>query len=434
MLEKIGLLFQTNYVIPLVLFASWAVSIRIFPVIIYIVQKKNLMDEPGERSSHSLKTPTFGGIGMFLAFCLTLMLFGLFIDFPYGDLRKLISLVACSTVLLFLGMKDDLVVLAPKKKFGGQILAAAIVIVLTDLRITGFGGMLGFGEMPYAVSVLFTVFVFITIINAFNLTDGIDGLAGSLATLSSLVFGVFFLVNNQLLLAVTSFALVGAIIGFLGYNFSEKDKLFMGDSGSLFLGYLLAWQGVSFVAVNNTLSSMDSIEHAPNMLLAILSYPLLDTLRVFSIRIFNKRSPFSADRNHIHHRFIDKGFTHKQATAAIILSNLLLIGLVWAVNDWDPTLQLLIGFLAGVALYMYPFVLPVPRPATSGPIMVPESQPENYFVRKSQEIYRKRQSVFTHAKQAFVKEPGEKRDRSESWKKAGKSYREKHLEGQPDLK
>lgn len=337
--------------------ATWIISIRIYPVIIYIVQKKNLMDEPDERSSHIKKVPTLGGVGMFLAFSLALMLFGIFVALEEGELVRLISIVAATIILLFLGIKDDLLVLAPKKKFLGQIFAAAIVILATDVRISSFGGIMGIAELPYIASVLFTVCVFIVIINAFNLTDGIDGLAGSIATLCSAIFGFFFLVNGEMFLSLVSFTLVGALIGFLSHNFSERQKLFMGDSGSLFLGYMLAYQGVCFVEVSASETALYTVPHAPIILLALLSYPMVDSLRVFAVRIYNGKHPFHADRNHIHHRFVDVGYSHMKATFAISISNVLMVGLIWLINDWDPTVQFFTGLFAGMVLYMYPFVI-----------------------------------------------------------------------------
>ena len=343
--------------VPLAGLFTWMISIRIYPIIIYVVQKKGLMDEPDQRSSHHSTTPTLGGVGMFLSFSVALMLCGIVVAMPQPDLIRLISVIASTIILLFLGIKDDLIVLAPKKKFIGQIFSAGIAIILTDVRITGFGGLLGIMEVPYLFSVLFTLFVFIVVINAFNLTDGVDGLAGSLALLASLFFGAAFLLNGEVMLSLISFTLIGAIIGFLGYNFSESRKMFMGDSGSLFLGFLLAYQGVSFLSVVSKDNADFGIPHGAILLLALLSYPMTDSLRVFFIRVRQKRSPFSPDKNHIHHRYLKLGLSHKQATLAILASNITLVGLVWLMNTWDPTVQFLMGFAIGMLLYLFPFIL-----------------------------------------------------------------------------
>jgi len=142
---------------------AFVLAYRIIPVIIYTVRAKNLMDEPGDRSVHSTKTPTLGGVGMFAAFSISIILFGILAGLERPDLIKLLSVVLATIILMFLGIKDDLIALAARKKFLGQLISTAIVIFLTDVRITSFEGLLGIGELPYLVSVLFTVFVFILV-------------------------------------------------------------------------------------------------------------------------------------------------------------------------------------------------------------------------------------------------------------------------------
>ncbi|WP_297694054.1 MraY family glycosyltransferase [uncultured Eudoraea sp.] len=327
------------------------------PVIIYTARVKNLMDEPGDRSAHSDKTPTLGGVGMFAAFVVSLILFGVVVGLERPDLVKLLSLVLATIILMFLGLKDDLIALAPKKKFLGQLIASGIVIFLTDIRITSLEGLLGVGELPYLVSVVFTVFVFLLVINSFNLIDGIDGLAGTIGIIASLSFGIFFLLNNNYLLALISFSLIGATIGFLIYNLSDSNKLFMGDSGSMFVGYLLAYQGISFLGLNADVTSVFTVPNAPILLLAILSFPLLDTLRVFVIRARERRSPFSADNNHIHHRLLERGLSHKQATILLAIVNILVIELALLVKDLEINIQLVVVTLLGSLLYTLLFNL-----------------------------------------------------------------------------
>ncbi|RKN79758.1 MraY family glycosyltransferase [Ulvibacterium marinum] len=332
------------------------ISFRLYPIIIYVVNRKGLMDDPDERSAHTNKVPTLGGMGLFIVFSLTVMLLGVLADLSRPELLQLVSLLAGTLLLLIMGVKDDLVLMSPKKKLIGQLLAASMVIFLSDVRIAHFQGLLGIGELPYWVSIFFTFFVFILVINAVNLIDGIDGLAGSIAVLSSVTFGIFFLLNEQYLLSLISFALIGSLIGFLYYNLSNTQKLFMGDSGSLLIGFLLAYQGVVFLGVNENALAALAIPNAPILLLAVLSYPLLDTLRVFSIRIWQKRSPFSADRNHIHHRLLDLGNAHEQATLIVCVCNIFIISLVLFIDDLNINLQLIISVLVGSALYLIPFL------------------------------------------------------------------------------
>ena len=335
---------------------AWGLSLRMFPVIIYTVRAKNLMDEPEDRSMHSTKTPTLGGVGLFAAFTLCLILFGIAVGLERPDLLKLLSLLGATMILLFLGIKDDLIAMSPKKKFIGQLIASAIVIIMTDVRVGSFEGLLGIGELPYVASVLFTLFVFILVINSFNLIDGIDGLAGTVATISSVAFGIFFLFNENYLLVLVSFIIIGALVGFLKYNLSKERKLFMGDSGSLFLGFLLAYQGISFLNLNASETALYTVANAPMLLLAILSFPLLDTLRVFAIRAKEGRSPFSPDSNHIHHRLLDLGLTHKQATALVFIANVLIIELAFLLGDLYINVQLVICVGVGSILYLIPFL------------------------------------------------------------------------------
>lgn len=350
-------LLSINHILALSAIAvTYLLSVRMYPVIIYISREKRLMATPGERNSHSKETPSLGGVGLFVAFSLSLILFGMVFNLNQQDLIRLLSILGATIILLFLGVKDDLIILAPKQKFLGQLISSCIVIFMTDVRIYDFNGLLGIGELPYLVSVVFTLFVFILVINAYNLIDGIDGLAGSIAIIASLSFGVFFAVNDHYLLLLVSLVLIGALIGFLRYNLSDSRKLFMGDSGSLFVGYLLAYQGISFLHLNASVNTMFSIDNAPLLLLAVLSFPLLDTLRVFAIRIKQKKSPFLADRNHIHHRLLDIGCSHKQATVAISLANLLVILVALALGSLDINLQLFLVVLTGIALYLTPFM------------------------------------------------------------------------------
>jgi UDP-N-acetylmuramyl pentapeptide phosphotransferase/UDP-N-acetylglucosamine-1-phosphate transferase len=327
----------------------------LYPVIIHVAKKKMLMDEPVDRSVHRSLVPRLGGLGLFITFSLTLIISGLLVDLKLYDLIKINALIASTIILLFLGVKDDLVFIAPKKKLIGQIIAVGLVIFLSDIRIKSFEGLLGVGELPYVVSVLFTLFVFILVINAINLIDGIDGLAASMAILASTAFGIFFLINGHTMLTLVSFILIGALAGFLTYNFSSTRKIFMGDCGSMFVGFLLAYQGINFLTYNATVTSPYHLTNAPILLLAILSFPLLDTLRVFAIRIKEKRSPFSADRNHIHHRLLDLGLSHQQATLFLLICSILTIGMTILVGAFNVHLQLILIVLAGSTLYLFSF-------------------------------------------------------------------------------
>ncbi|MEJ2163646.1 MAG: MraY family glycosyltransferase [Robiginitalea sp.] len=334
-----------------ILLAYWA-SVRLQPVIILLSREKNLMDEPEGRSSHHYRVPTYGGVAMFIVFSILVLSLTSFVGFPEEDLNQGMSLIAAISILFFLGIKDDMVGLAPSKKFLGQLLAACLVIFIGGMRIESLDGIFGVGQMPYYASVLFSIFVYMLMVNAYNLIDGIDGLAGVIALVSSLIFGLFFLVVGNTAMALVSFVLVGTVLGFLRFNLSDTRKLFMGDSGSLFIGFLMAFQAIAFLNANQAGDPAALVSNAPVIVLTIFSFPLIDTLRVFALRAIRGRSPFSPDRNHIHHHLLDKGMGHKQATVLIANKVLLMITIAWMLQDISVHLHLLSMVTLGFVIYL----------------------------------------------------------------------------------
>jgi UDP-N-acetylmuramyl pentapeptide phosphotransferase/UDP-N-acetylglucosamine-1-phosphate transferase len=295
--------------------------------------------------------PTLGGIGFFISLMLVIGVSG-----AIQDSKTLIILSGGLTLLFFIGLKDDIFMLAPVKKFLGQLIASTLLITLADLRIIGFSNLLSVETLPYWVSIAFTVFVFILIINAVNLIDGINGLAGSIGLMASLVFAIIFYLTNNWIPATLAVALAGALVPFLRLNML-KPKIFMGDTGSMILGFMLAFFTISFI--NQSQSSPEAIFHnsVPVMVEAILFFPLLDTLRIFMIRIFvHKTSPFKADRNHIHHRLLDLGHSHIRSTTLIVLMNLGIITLALAIKNLEIHVQLVIVSGVGSLLFLMPFL------------------------------------------------------------------------------
>ena len=314
------------------------------------------MDEPDHRSTHGEITPTMGGVGIYISFAFTLIIFASIIGLENKDLITILSLMGATMILLFLGVKDDLVAVRPKKKIMGQIVAAAIVVLLADIRVFSFEGLMGIGVLPYSVSILFSIFVFVAMINAFNLIDGVDGLAGAIALVVSATFGVFFLLNGNPLFVLVSFVLIGAILGFLRYNLSDRNKIFMGDTGSMVVGFLLSFQALAFLELNALETAQFSVSNGPIMVLAVLSYPILDTVRVFVLRIRDGRSPFSADRNHIHHRLLGLGMKHKQVTLLLVFVNVFIIEFAFLTNDLIIDAQFLMVLGAVPFVFTLPFI------------------------------------------------------------------------------
>ncbi|MCA0151866.1 MraY family glycosyltransferase [Winogradskyella vincentii] len=330
---------------------AFYIAFQSFPTILYVAKERHLMDEPDGRSLHANKTPTLGGIGIFLSLIVVMTLVGAFLN-----TKVLLLVMGGLTILFFLGLKDDLTVLSATKKFAGQILASALLIIFTDTRIISFSTILDIDVLPYWVSIGFTLFVYILIINAYNLIDGVDGLAGLFALVVSGIFVYFFVSANDLSLATIAIALCGALIAFLRLNFSNTNKIFMGDTGSLIVGFLLAFFTISFINMAQSDDQSMYYSDAPALAFALLFYPLADTLRVFFIRIFiHKSSPFKADQNHIHHRFIGIGYNHVKTTISIVSTNFVIILIAFNLTHLVLNIQIFLLLAYGSALYLVPF-------------------------------------------------------------------------------
>ncbi|MFN8347504.1 MAG: MraY family glycosyltransferase [Spirosomataceae bacterium] len=290
-----------------------AIAITSIPVIINISGLLELKKKPNFRSAHQQETPEFGGIAIYASLLIAHFLW------PHTNEQTdayLTSLAVVGlTILFFLGLKDDILVLDPNKKLLLQVVAVSTLILLGGLKVDNFFGIFGWYHIPDIISIPFTVFIFIAIINAVNLIDGVDGLAGGIAFIAGLSFGTWFLLNHHFSMACMAFSLSGALLGFLRFNFSKTSKIFMGDTGSLIVGFLLAFFAVKFIRLNVAYQyDANAFFNAPILAVVLLIVPIFDTLRVFLVRILNRKSPFKADRNHMHHVLLDNGFTHFQTS------------------------------------------------------------------------------------------------------------------------
>ncbi|MDQ6757786.1 MAG: undecaprenyl/decaprenyl-phosphate alpha-N-acetylglucosaminyl 1-phosphate transferase [Bacteroidota bacterium] len=312
------------------------------PPIIRVARDKKLFDEPDERKVHKLVVPTLGGLGIFAGFIIATLM-----GVPSHVSFELQYFLAAALVIFFLGIKDDILILSATKKFIGQLIAAGIVIKFGGIEINNLHGFLGINAIPHMTSYILTAFTIIVITNSFNLIDGVDGLAGSLGLLTSIVFGVYFYFTGQLMYSVMALSLAGSLVGFLIYNFSPA-KIFMGDTGSLLIGLLNSVFVIKFMEVATSPDSTIPLLSAPAIGFAILIVPLFDTLRVFSLRIINRRSPFSPDRNHIHHFLLDLGLSQKMITVVCITANIVFIALAYTLRSIGTTM--VIAALATAAI------------------------------------------------------------------------------------
>ncbi|MES2519794.1 MAG: MraY family glycosyltransferase [Bacteroidota bacterium] len=326
-----------------------AFSVTAIPVIIKISRLKNLMADPGERSSHITKTPTLGGVAIFAA---TLISYFLWENPDEGQIIHLS--ISAIVILFFLGVKDDILILSPKKKMFVQIGASGLVVILADLRIENLFGIFGINEISYFISLPLTIFIFIALINAINLIDGIDGLAGGIGMISGGMFGLWFYLNGHYALACLASSLAGSLVGFLRFNYSRTSKIFMGDTGSLLVGFLLTMFALKFIQLNIEYRfNPNASFSAPILAIVVLIVPIFDTLRVFIIRLKDKKSPFVGDRNHLHHILIDSGLSHFQASVILWTFTLISTILFLTISKSTDNTTSLYILLALFGVYMW---------------------------------------------------------------------------------
>jgi len=330
--------------------ASYIIGILIvyyaIPVIVRISIAKHLYDVPNERKINKTVIPNLGGIALFVGISIGTLI-GIFKG-SFPDWRYISSAMI---ILFFVGIKDDILIISASKKLVAQILAALILTVLGDIRITNFHGILGINEINYALSVSFSLLAIVAIINSLNLIDGIDGLAASIGILASTILGFIFYYTGEISYAVLSFARSGSLLAFYWYNvYGKKNKIFMGDTGSLILGLVLSVSIIHFSELTPTINEV-LYRVSPVLALAILAIPIFDMVRIFSMRILHRKSPFSPDMNHIHHKFLKLGLTHRTTRLIIVISNILIIGMVYAFRNLNSHLLLLL-LISMVAILM----------------------------------------------------------------------------------
>lgn len=319
------------------------------PVIVRISVAKNLHDVPNERKVNKTIIPNLGGISLFIGIVLGTGL-GIFKS-SFPDLRYILSAMV---ILFFIGMKDDILVIAPLKKLAAQILCAIILVFLGDIRFTHFHGILGINEINYTISVFFSALAIVGIINAMNLIDGIDGLSASVGIMASVIFGILFFEANQINYSILCFATTGSLISFFVYNvYGKTNKIFMGDTGALILGLILSVCAIAYI--ESTIGKNEIMfKLSPILSLAILAIPLFDMIRLFFMRIFHGKSPFSPDKNHIHHKFLKLGLTHLKSTMIIVFSNLLIIGIIVYFREENNHMLLLALVILILTLILLP--------------------------------------------------------------------------------
>lgn len=347
------MLAQFNIFLSLTI--SFTIVYFMIPKIIKVSTIKKLFDVPNHRSAAKHVVPTLGGIAILAGFAISTIVSSN--NFNINDLKYLyVGIIS----MFMIGLKDDIIGLSAKKKFIIEFVMAFYMVILGHYRITNLHGILGIYEINYIWGLLISVIAIVGIINAVNLVDGIDGLAGGIGLLASLVYGFWFLSVGDHIYALCSFSLAGSLIAFLLYNlFGKTNKIFMGDTGSLVVGTILALLTLHF---NLYYPNANMTDHGfPAISLAIIIVPIIDTTRVFTIRLLQKRSPFSPDMNHIHHNLLKLTGSHLKTSLIIVFVNGLIILSAFLLidelgNNMLFFLLLITGYiLAGIPAYLLQF-------------------------------------------------------------------------------
>jgi UDP-GlcNAc:undecaprenyl-phosphate GlcNAc-1-phosphate transferase len=295
-----------------VFITSFCVAILLMPKFVNIASRIGLLDRPNGRKIHTIPKPLVGGLGMILAFALSCILF-----VPLGGTRGYFA----GVVLLFIvGFLDDYKELGHRVKFASQVTAALLMIFMSKTYLVTFGNLLTFGDITFGLMTIpLTVFCIVGITNAINMIDGLDGLAGGVTLIAAAAFAILSYFGGHWEYFLISLALCGAIIGFLRFNWFPA-KVFMGDAGSLFLGFSLVFLSIAITQVKG------STVH-PVAALLILATPISDTLTLMFKRAMAGKSPFHADKYHLHHILVRMGLSKTAAVGIILFISVVFAGI-----------------------------------------------------------------------------------------------------------
>ncbi|MBQ5814616.1 MAG: undecaprenyl/decaprenyl-phosphate alpha-N-acetylglucosaminyl 1-phosphate transferase [Flavobacteriales bacterium] len=351
---------EENVVIIMAFFIAAILSWGLIPRILFIAFEKKLFDIPDARKIHTGIVPRLGGVTFYPVFVLVFMMAFAGICFWHSNVKEIIStdviaecamLICGMTIIFLIGIGDDLVGVSNKKKFLGQI-AAAMFIPLSGFWINNWYGLFGVNELPVWVGMPFTVFVTVLITNAINLIDGLDGLASGLCAIAFVGVGGVFFLDGVWLYALICAIMLGNVLVFFVYNVFgstlRRTKIFMGDTGSLMLGYVLSFILIRYVFCEHTIQAGD--EGKFMIALSLIFVPIFDVLRVMIVRVRKGVSPFLPDKNHLHHKFLAVRFTKTQTLCSILFIDLLHIGVTILLLVLDVDVNIV--FVANVLMWI----------------------------------------------------------------------------------
>ena len=333
------------------LFCTW----WIHPYILKVAITKNIVDNPDARKLQRVPVPVLGGLNVVFGVLTGVMGFNLF-----GNFYDLFPVFASIIIILIIGLMDDMISLTPRVRFVVEIILVLFLILTTGYQINDFHGLWGLQHVPLGLSVPLTVVASVGIINAINLIDGVDGYSSGYSIVSCALFGIMFYTLDNIRMVTLAAIVATSLVPFFFHNvFGKHSKMFIGDAGTLSLGIVFSIFVATILSATPGGKPVDPNLGLVPFTLAVLCVPVFDTLRVMSARIYRGKSPFHPDKTHLHHLFIELGFSHIGTTISIITANLLVV-LSWFVAyrcglSVDVQLYIVIALGIGITFIFYPF-------------------------------------------------------------------------------
>lgn len=326
---------------------AFFVTFTMLPVVINVFNSLNLLDIPDRRKLHKVSSPSLGGLPMILTWLLTLG-----IMLPMEELAEIKFFLAGVILVFLLGIRDDVASLNANQKIIIQALAAYLVVHFAGIRLFDLHGFFGVDGLSQLTSELFSVFVIVALTNSYNLIDGIDGLAGGISLVAFVFLGAWFYHYDYVTFSLMSIILASTIMAFMYFNW-YPSKIFMGDTGSMVIGFILSVLIIQFINLGLSHTS-NTFSEFIGIATALLIVPIYDTSRVFLKRISVGQSPFYPDRNHVHHALLKFGLNHAEAAMTLIsftvFTILYSIALQEIGNTWIVIVQIIVAISFGAVL------------------------------------------------------------------------------------
>jgi UDP-N-acetylmuramyl pentapeptide phosphotransferase/UDP-N-acetylglucosamine-1-phosphate transferase len=326
--------------IPFGSIISFSLVLFLTPILRRLLIKYQILENKNKRSIHKTSVPSFGGIVFFISFLL-----GVLFDSSLDELSTLRELIISFGLIALIGLRDDIIPISAWYKLLGQSIPAALIVIHLDMNINHFGGFLGINEIPEPLNMLLSFIFILFLTNSFNLIDGIDGLAASISLLTITTFVVIIPPDSSLLIQKSLF-LIAALLGFLFYNW-QPAKIFMGDTGALFLGFYNSILAIEFF--NSPIETI-TLSNPITFTIAIFSIPILDTARTFISRLLRGVSPFEPDKTHIHHFLIRLGLSHAKSVIALLFINIVFILLALYLSPFSDNVGIPMIILLGIII------------------------------------------------------------------------------------